>query len=119
MTLHDDYDPPDDAPLFAAAEREAALGIARSAQAAEDRDAGWRDAALEALRLYASFTPRFRAEEFVAKAPPSPTTDKAFGAILRAGAARGWIRKDGFEPSLGRHLSPAVVWRSNLCEASA
>ena len=115
-----DMDIGDAGPLFAAAERRRDVGIARSAQAAEDRDPCWRDAALSALRRFALTTPRFRAEQFVAVAPAVPSGNaKAYGSLFRKAASEGWIAKDGFEQALGRHLSPTVSWKSLIYRGAA
>ena len=113
-----DYDPPDDAPLFEHAERAAAehardLGISRSVQAAEDREAGWAESALAFLHAFAETHESFTAEQVTTVGPAVPTSNrKAWGAIFRAAARDRLIEQDGFGVSTERHLSPCVRWKS-------
>lgn len=109
-------------PLFAhaaameAAHARADLGMTRAAEHAEKVEPGWREQALEAVRLYAASHERFLAEH-VHLPIPTEADGRAAGAIMQEAARRGWIRTDGWGPAATSNGTAKRVWRSLIASA--
>lgn len=90
-------------------------GMATAGEHAEKVSPGWLDDAYAALKEYARTHQRFTSYDFRrAGMIESPTTDKAFGPVFQRAARAGLILKWGYASHPERHLSPTVVWVSNL-----
>lgn len=95
----------------AAAWARAEAGGARAAEKAERLESGWKEAALEAVRLHALMHRAFRAEQ-VAIPFPDGASKKSSGPIMNEAARRGWIRTDGWEPADSSNGSAKRLWAS-------
>jgi hypothetical protein len=110
-----------DLPLLDAIEQAEAVRAgqlrAESAASHAERVApGWREQALDAVRLHATRHERFLAEH-VALPVPSTADRRAMGAIMPEAARRGWIKRDGF--ALDSYGSPKSSWRSLIVGGAA
>jgi hypothetical protein len=98
---------------FGAAERRRDLGIERAVDHADRVRAEWSERAVELLRSWALGRPPFLAEQFretAAKIVGHPPDARAWGAVVRAAAAEGYIRRVGYAPALSSNLSPKCLW---------
>lgn len=101
-----------------AARARAEAGGARAAEKAERLDGGWKDAALEAVRLHALAHRSFRAEQ-VAIPFPDGASKKSSGPIMVEASRRGWIRSDGWEPANSSNGSAKRRWASLIFGGAA
>lgn len=49
---------------------------------------------------------------------PRTRENRALGPLVMRAARAGYIVKADYRPSLRRHLTPQVVWRSLICEVT-
>lgn len=101
------------------------------AQAIAERDTGmrdalshaesvmptWGDVALLYLQAYARAHREFIAEdvvEYAASRGLNTAQPKAWGAVFQNAARRADITRRGYAPSRKRHLSPTVLWASQI-----
>jgi hypothetical protein len=97
------------------ARNRANAGMALAADHAEAVSPGWADEAYAALRSFAMQHQRFTSYDFRrACLIDPPTTAKAFGAVFQRAARAGLIVKIGYDSHPERHLSPTVLWGSNI-----
>jgi hypothetical protein len=96
-------------------------GMERAVDHAEREVAGWKDAALEYVRLYALIHAEFICEDvrgFADRRGFAPPPDgRAWGAVMMRAAKRGLVTKTdrvacAKDPKV--HMNPSTVWRSNL-----
>jgi hypothetical protein len=98
----------------------AELGMHRAADHAEAEAPGWSDRALDYVHRYLREHPgkpviaaevRTLVHAQGLDLPPSPY---AWGAVMRAAARRGWIKRDGFTNygDATTHTQPVTVWKS-------
>lgn len=89
--------------------------MARAADHAERVSPEWLERAYAILRQYAMTHEQFTSYDFRrAGLTVSPTTSKAFGAVFQRAARAGLIVNIGYEKHPERHLSPTVLWRSQI-----
>lgn len=96
-----------------AARERAEVGMARAVTKAERVMEGWRGNAIEAVRLFAATHDAFVTED-VRRVFPTPHNcdGRAWGAVMRDAASRGYVKADGYAPTNSSNGSPKVRWRS-------
>lgn len=100
-------------PLFDLAEQRAVVGMTRAVDKAERVQFGWRDNALEAVRLFARTHTTFLAEDVLREFPaPSDADARCMGAVMREAARAGYVVADGFALAASSNRSPKTKWRS-------
>lgn len=93
-------------------------GSERAAKRAEEFQEGWIALALAFVDLYRQTHrgTRFMTEDvrdaYTKAGKLTPPDDRAWGHVMRAAAARGFIRKAGFAPSVSSNNSPKVQWEA-------
>jgi hypothetical protein len=87
----------------------------QAAEHAEHVEPGWKQAAAEAVRLYALSHERFIAQD-VELSIPADADPRAVGAIFQRARRAGWVKADGF--ALDRWGSHKTIWRSLICTPS-
>lgn len=95
--------------LEAACQRRDA-GIARAQRHAGDE---WTERAVALVRRYAADRSTFLAEDFVDWSRgliATPPDGRAWGAVIRLAAKRGFIRKVGYAPARTSNTSPKCLW---------
>lgn len=91
------------------------IGIAQAIEHAERVSPEWKDRAYSALKQFCMTHERFTSYDFRKSGLiVSPTTDKAFGAVFQRAAKAGLIANVGYEKHPERHLSPTVLWASQI-----
>lgn len=99
-----------------AAWNRAELRAGRAADRAERVAPGWRQAALDAIRTYASTRQTFLAQE-VPIAVPDGADARAVGAVFTTARTLGLIARDGYASD--QYGAPKTRWRSLLYVAPA
>lgn len=102
--------------LIAAARRDA--GIEQAEDHANAVENNWSITAYSHLEAFcrARRGEKFMVEDLRAFAEArgftSPTTEKAWGAVIRRAAGNGLIRKVGYAPAKSSNLSPKCQWEA-------
>lgn len=96
-------------------------GIKQAVNHAEEVEEGWQEKALGFLFIFIHSHGQFAIEDIRTQAErfsqvPEPPSKRAWGAIAREAAKRGWIKKMGYiqvrNPSA--HCANANLWESCL-----
>lgn len=88
-------------------------GMAQAHDHAEEVDTTWPQRAYAHLLEYAHSHAQFISHD-VTDGCPSPTTQKAWGAIFTKAVREGVIEKIGYGISDRRHCSPTPLWQSRM-----
>lgn len=90
-----------------------------AAQAAADRaeslEPGWRERAVNAVRVHAETHEHFLAEDVVMTFP-SGSDKRSSGHIVKAAAREGICVADGYAPARTSNSAPKTNWRSLIYE---
>lgn len=110
----------DPGPLFraqpVALARQSGHAAARAAASRASRvDPCWKQEAIAAVREYAVGHRRFLAEQ-VGIVFPEGADHRSSGHIMREAERLGYVRPDGFAPTVSSRGSPKVAWWSLIFE---
>lgn len=76
-------------------------------------EAGWKQAALEAVRKTCEELPEFISDDIWERGLDSTREDRALGPVLMRAKKNGWcVKTNMLRPSVRSHLSGKPVWKS-------
>lgn len=104
--------------LFTYARSERDIGITRAGDAAERNEQGWSDRAYQWICRYARENQKFISEDCTDAAAAvgliSPADPRAWGGPFKKASRNRIIVRAGFGVSKRRHLSPTILWASQV-----
>jgi hypothetical protein len=96
-------------------------GMTAALDHADDVEHQWAATAFMWIAKYAREHATFVAEECIAAAVEwglANPVPKAWGGVFQRARKAEIIKRIGFAPSKNRHLSPTVLWQSNVYKGS-
>lgn len=104
-------------PSASEAQKRADVGMTRAVEHADRVEPAWSERALAALQRYCAANPaEFTAEvarvAMHADGLSHPPDGRAWGAVFKVAARRGWIEQVGYAPRRSGNMTPAPLWRA-------